>query len=59
MAEIYVKEFSSMHRFIKKILFLILFPVMIHAQQNDLKFERILAEEGAPQGINCIVQDNK
>ena len=49
-----------MHRFIRKIPFLILFPFLLHAQQKEIKFERIPPEKNSPQDfIHCIIQDHK
>lgn len=49
-----------MHRFINKILFLILFPVLLHAQHRDIKFERLSLQDGLSQStIRCIFQDRR
>ena len=60
MAKIYVKEFDSMHRFTKNILFLILLPLLLHAQPGDIKFERLSLQDGLSQStVRCIYQDSR
>jgi signal transduction histidine kinase/ligand-binding sensor domain-containing protein/DNA-binding response OmpR family regulator len=49
-----------MHRFIKKIIFLILFPLLLYAQQSGIKFECLSLQDGLSQStIRCIFQDTR
>jgi two-component system sensor histidine kinase ChiS len=49
-----------MHRFIKNIFSLILFPILLHAQQRDIKFEHLSLQHGLSQStIRCIFQDSR